>query len=604
MRIKSFEIRNFKNIKYAICDNVPDFVVICGSNGSGKSAILEALMTAKEAIGSYGGYFQKNPNATTANADKCSIVVRFGITESEMKSCLNGHQMAEFEKHLISEFTATITIEKLGHITMQTIPHYGYSGLFQTYHNSKGFFDYFNAHRVHHKSIIDSWKPNALNEDLMKRNLAGLDKGSSIKTYLSHLKMLDLQKVQAAQRSGIEYRTDSLQPIRTFFNSFFAPMQFDDVYIDRSPFSFVVRTPNGDIDIDDLSSGEKEILNTYIHFKQVNPRESIILFDEPDAHLHPELERRYLEVLKSFGDGNQFFITTHSPDMMIGASENSLYTVLKYQQVDEENQFVKVSGDEALHTALSDVMGATGFVSLNRKIVFVEGESSSTDVAFYKSIFTPSKYNVSFIAAGDSTMVRGISEKVMYLLDHGSSFQQFFCIIDGDIENRRLESNSKLFRLPVYHVENYLLDENIMFEVLKKFTGADCPFHFAEEVLEKLKEICLSDAHVLPFTKALLDSQVYQMTETAKDFIFQKRFDELSSLQEIRFDGIKDRAIEKITQALKRDTWKKVCKGRDIIKAFCRIYGLQYDHYRNNLIAEFKVPPESLLTLLSSMLND
>ena len=54
----------------------------------------------------------------------------------------------------------------------------------------------------------------------------------------------------------------------------------------------------GEIDIDDLSSGEKEIFNIFVRFHQLNPHESVILFDEADAHLHPDLERRYLQELK------------------------------------------------------------------------------------------------------------------------------------------------------------------------------------------------------------------------------------------------------------------------------------------------------------------
>src|SRR5690625_6259983 len=71
--------------------------------------------------------------------------------------------------------------------------------------------------------------------------------------------------------------------MRQRFNSFFAPVRVDDVYLDQNPFKFAVETPRGTIDIDELSSGEKEILNTYIHFHHLNPSDSIILFDEPDV---------------------------------------------------------------------------------------------------------------------------------------------------------------------------------------------------------------------------------------------------------------------------------------------------------------------------------
>ena len=56
MRIKSFRIENFRNLRLAACSDLPDFIVICGGNGCGKTALLEALMTAKEHAGSYAGF--------------------------------------------------------------------------------------------------------------------------------------------------------------------------------------------------------------------------------------------------------------------------------------------------------------------------------------------------------------------------------------------------------------------------------------------------------------------------------------------------------------------------------------------------------------------
>src|SRR5690625_4034835 len=109
-------------------------------------------------------------------------------------------------------------------------------------------------------------------------------------------------------------------------------MMFDIDYLLEVSFNFVLYIFRGTIDIDELSSGEKEILNTYIQFHHLNPSDSIILFDEPDVHLHPELERRYLRILKTFAEGNQMFLTTHAPEMMIEAGSESLFTVIKYPE--------------------------------------------------------------------------------------------------------------------------------------------------------------------------------------------------------------------------------------------------------------------------------
>ena len=119
-----------------------------------------------------------------------------------------------------------------------------------------------------------------MNDERTKRTLGaeGTEKFQLTKEYLVSLAIRDLQDMQRAHRNGCADFPDSLRPIREFFDSFFAPMTFKDVRIDAPPFQFVIGTPRGEIDIDDLSGGEKEILNIYIRFHQLNPKGSIILF--------------------------------------------------------------------------------------------------------------------------------------------------------------------------------------------------------------------------------------------------------------------------------------------------------------------------------------
>lgn len=172
--------------------------------------------------------------------------------------------------------------------------------------------------------------------------------------------------------------------------------------------------PNGDIDIDDLSSGEKEILYTFIRFHQFKTKGAVILFDEADAHLHPDLETRYLQLLRELGQGNQLLITTHSPAMMMEAGTESLYTIRKHPPEDGGNQLVRVTRNEELHNVLSELMGSKGIVSFNERIVFIEGSEASADRAIYDAFYPPSKCNVSFVPAGDSSTVRGIADKVTF----------------------------------------------------------------------------------------------------------------------------------------------------------------------------------------------
>ncbi len=74
------------------------------------------------------------------------------------------------------------------------------------------------------------------------------------------------------------------------------------------------------------ASGEHVILEYIIELCRFGPlNNSIILIDEPEVHLHPLWLRRLYLNLPDFGAGNQFLLTTHSPELrQRAAADNSL----------------------------------------------------------------------------------------------------------------------------------------------------------------------------------------------------------------------------------------------------------------------------------------
>jgi len=75
-----------------------------------------------------------------------------------------------------------------------------------------------------------------------------------------------------------------------------------------------------------------------------------ILFDEPDAHMHVNLQREMLEFLKSrSGEKNiQFIIATHAEELIKGVNPTSIISILKTkpERTDAKHKII---------TALSDV---------------------------------------------------------------------------------------------------------------------------------------------------------------------------------------------------------------------------------------------------------
>ncbi len=153
MKLLNLEIRNFRNLRYAACDPVPDFAVICGANGCGKSAFLEAIMTAKEHAGSYGE-FAFDPRAVAAGSETATIALRLAFNDQER----------EFVQKTWNEEcppTDDIVIEiksggnaqasKRSRMVRRLLAHYS------SEHGSPGFFDYINAYRFMQKNRLTTW---------------------------------------------------------------------------------------------------------------------------------------------------------------------------------------------------------------------------------------------------------------------------------------------------------------------------------------------------------------------------------------------------------------------------------------------------------------
>ena len=602
MRIRSFRIENFRNLSLAECADVPSFVVICGGNGCGKSALLEALITAKEHAGAYG-HFTFDSKAVSAKAEKATIQMElaFNSTEQEFVKSRFGESCPATDNSVVEiNRSGGARVLKRSKPTSRLLSYYSHSI------GSPGFFDFIGAYRRSPKSDLSNWDASFLSEQREKETLARSDnKFQLTKQYLTALKMRDLQALQTSLKEGSPTTEDSLAEIRAFFNEFFAPMRFQDMYINCHPFAFIVETPMGNIDIDDLSSGEKEILNTFIHFHQLKPSGAVILFDEADAHLHPDLERRYLEVLREMTSANQMILTTHSPEMMIAAGTEALYTLLKEPPEDGSNQLVRVTASEELHEALTELMGSRGLVSFNQRIVFIEGEDSSADRAVYEALYPPSEYNISFVPAGNSATVRATAEKVNALLSESTAFQQYYSIVDGDIERREADPSGgkRLYRLPAYHVENFLLDPELILEVTRAVLGAECPYSSPDEVEAKLKETVLSEGHIKPFARALLDARVAVLARRASDAVFQNDIEELE-IDQMDFATVEADAKTLLTRAIEDGSWKKQCKGRAVLKAYCGAHGINYKHFRNLLIERMESPPKGLQDIMDAILAD
>jgi predicted ATP-dependent endonuclease of OLD family len=131
-----------------------------------------------------------------------------------------------------------------------------------------------------------------------------------------------------------------------------------------------------DIRIFDLSSGEKGIIHFIFSVFGYDLKDGLLIIDEPELHLHPQIQRRYLKIIqKIIKDLNiQFILATHSP---IFVNYESIENVFRFYK--NEQGFTKIvkptfTADEK---DLIHILTYTNSskVFFNDKVILVEGDA-------------------------------------------------------------------------------------------------------------------------------------------------------------------------------------------------------------------------------------
>ena len=147
-------------------------------------------------------------------------------------------------------------------------------------------------------------------------------------------------------------------------------------------------------DINDLSSGEKEILFGYLRLRNSAQRQSIILLDEPELHLNPMLIQGLPQFYqKHLGEAldNQIWTVTHSDAFLreaIGSADTRVYH-MKEVNIEEagNNQVHQIKREEESQEAVLELIGDIAGYRPGGKIVIFEGENSEFDIRMTGNYF-------------------------------------------------------------------------------------------------------------------------------------------------------------------------------------------------------------------------
>ena len=331
MKIKNLHIKEFKglrdiSINFEKNDEPLDLVVLAGSNGSGKTRILESILR----------YFQYNIDYKRNN-------IEAGIFyEEKEKKCISNVQdffygLEYFSNHEVNNplYEKHIEIKN----KLDILPKIIYV---PTEIN-------FQKMDVASTTLVQEYKfINIVNTNLIK----------DIPSYIA-TKMISAMLKNKNEKVG-DVQKKVFNEINEIFENLSIDVKVEDISQDGRNITLFTNSLGDEFDINELSSGEKQLFLRTLAIKMLNPENSIILIDEPELSLHPKWQQRIVDVYRKIGKNNQIIIATHSPHILGSVRKENIMLLDK----DDDGKIVVRTGDELYDSygqpterILEDIMG-------------------------------------------------------------------------------------------------------------------------------------------------------------------------------------------------------------------------------------------------------
>lgn len=697
MHIDSLRVVNFRAITDVSLSALKGTVVIAGPNGCGKSCLFDAIRLLKSAYGGYlpnewhqwFGEFQINVNQQDTNwlplfqnrTKPLEIAANFSFSNREMEylranierlltdqtwkevvpelaswSFIRGTPLAanlrvhepEVNRRVQEQLPMLLEqLNKTVHAGQLMLPPSGAGRtapsrvlelVFGRYdpHNL-GIIDYHGATRNYAREQVGGINLNIESSEERLRQHALYNYGNkyaNLKTEMAGSYVRQLLAVQADE--GLAVDQSLSETLKELFSTFFPGKDF----LGPRPtpdgrLLFPVRTPSGnEHDIDELSSGEKEVLYGYLRLRNAAPRESVLLIDEPELHLNPRLVSGLATFYhRHLGTplGTQLWLVTHSDTLIreaVGQEGFSVYHLQPPGQYEGPNQASTVQVRADLDRLVIELVGDLAAYRPGAKIVVFEGDTDSGfDVRMTCTLFPNFQATMNPIAGGSKRRVYQLYELLEEARSAGHIPGRFYAITDADGNLDIAQTIPRRFSWDVYHIENYLLEPVFIQRVLQDLNRATDTLRDASEILNALRGCARETAHELVAHK--LRTRVNQKIVSCIDLGFDPDRRDISAaigealarthsrIDSAISDAFSHVALERAEQDLQNDVerdlgndqWIRSFRGRDVLKRFVSRYctGVAYEPFRDLIVArmrdaEFK--PAGMLRVIEAIMSD
>lgn len=318
--IHIYNVRHLKNIDIPLSATTRKNLIFTGKNGSGKTSVLDALVSHFEYVLS-NGYFAK---------EKCESLLQSDV------SFLNLADKSESEKAEIKNRLKTWE-RHLAYWKDGAVPSYtSCESLRERYFAGEFILARFEDMR---NSSVDILK------NIVKVDLPLYYEISDTPTRELVKYMVSLKATQAFAR--VEGKLNRASEIEEWFNRFERILRriYDEnslkLHFDIENFQFSIMMDNREpFDFNTMSAGYFAVFNIIgdlmmrMESQHRLDLEGIVLIDEIETHLHVELQKQIVPILTELFPNIQFIMTTHSPFVLNSAQNAVVYDLEKHTLVE------------------------------------------------------------------------------------------------------------------------------------------------------------------------------------------------------------------------------------------------------------------------------
>ena len=345
MKIEKVHIKNVKGIKdlelsFKKDNKILDLIVLAGINGSGKTTILEAIKDFfNNKYLNFNGPEKSNVNLDIFFED----FEKKNIKEIEKSSGNYRHELWEFFNGLIlysfdkNDKNASYEIQ---------IARYFKNPPKIIYVPANNSFEEVETETT--TLSIEYEFINTINSNVIR------DIPSYIATRRNYLATIEEDLTMK------EITNKVINEINGIFDILELDVKLKGFSKDEKTMPIFENSAGEEFDINDLSSGEKQLFLRTLSIKMLEPNNSIILIDEPELSLHPKWQQRIIEVYRKIGENNQIIVATHSPHILGSVSNENIFILYR----NENGKIEAKTGDELdssygqpVERVLKDIMG-------------------------------------------------------------------------------------------------------------------------------------------------------------------------------------------------------------------------------------------------------